>query len=290
MVGINKLEYKQTGDFKALNLLLGLMSCSSLYGCCYCEAKRSCEEWVDGGANLRSADSLCNNADKFQNLGGGDRSKAKDVSTNSIEKPIVFDSDDDGSTPVLLKCPPPALHLKLSLNNLLMDLYKVWPSILDWLSQQHIVLEPYHGGRTLEGNECSKVLRNLHKLEEVLPQHLSTFMATLRAFRDVVDSCFRFSLDPSYKQVCTKFRYQYKELQREFNITMPNKIHVMAVHVAEFCEKVERGLGEFFEQETENAHSYFDSILDRYRVKDISSKVYHVQYFKAVLNFNSNNV
>ena len=41
MVGINKLEYKQTGDFKALNMLHGLMSCSSLCGCCYCEAKRS---------------------------------------------------------------------------------------------------------------------------------------------------------------------------------------------------------------------------------------------------------
>ena len=75
-----------------------------------------------------------------------------------------------------------------------------------------------------------------------------------------------------------------------FNLTMPNKIHVIAVHVLEFCDIVGKGLGEFSEQETENAHSYFDSILERYRVRDISSQYYHVQYFKAVMNFNSNNV
>ena len=63
MVAINKLEYKQTGDFKALNLLLGLMSCSSLCGCCYCEAKRSSDEWSDGGARPRSMNSLSENTD-----------------------------------------------------------------------------------------------------------------------------------------------------------------------------------------------------------------------------------
>ena len=42
----------------------------------------------------------------------------------------------------------------------------------------------------------------------------------------------------------------------------PNKTHVMVVHVVEFCEIVGKGLGEFSEQETENTHSYFDSILE----------------------------
>ena len=123
-----------------------------------------------------------------------------------------------------------------------------------------------------------------------MPGDLSAFLDTFKAFRDIVDSCFGFSLDPNFKHVCAKFSSQYRKLQDEFNLTMPNKIHVMAVHVVEFCEIVGKGLGEFSEQETENAHSYFDSILDRYRVRDISSHIYHVQYFKAVMNFNSNNV
>ena len=75
----------------------------------------------------------------------------------------------------------------------------MWPPIIDWLSSKHIVLEPYHGGQTLEGNDCSKVLRNLDNLEEVSPSKFSLFMATFRAFRDVVDTCFGFTLDPFYK-------------------------------------------------------------------------------------------
>ena len=290
MVGLNKLQYKQTGDMKALNILLGMMSCSSQCGCCYCDAKRSAKEWVEGGAKLRSAGSLAANAKNFQHFASGDRDRAKDISANCVHTPIIFDEDDDPSLPVLLKCPPPALHLKLSLNKLLVELSKVWPPILDWLASKHIVLEPYHGGMTLEGNDCSKVLRNLHHLEEVLPANFSNFLATFKAFRDVVDSCFGFILDPFYKQVLERFKIEYQKLQDKFNVSMPNKIHVIVVHLEEFFDLVGRGLGEFSEQETENAHSAFDSLLDRYRVKDINSLVYHVQYFKAVMNFNSNNV
>ena len=166
----------------------------------------------------------------------------------------------------------------------------MWAPIIDWLASKHIVLEPYHGGQTLEGNDCSKVLRNLDNLEEVLPSKFSLFMATFRAFRDVVDSCFGFTLDPFYKQVLARFKSVYQKLQAEFNVSMPNKIHVIVVHVEEFCDLVGRGLAEFSEQETENAHSAFDSLLDRYRVRDINSNIYHVQYFKAVMNFNTNNI
>ena len=290
MVGINQLAYKQTGDMKALNILLGMMACSSLCGCCYCDAKRSSEEWVDGGAHLRSAANIAENVANFQKVAGGDRNKAKDISANCVTKALLFDEDDDPETLVLLKCPPPALHLKLSLNHLLVELSKVWPPILEWLASKHIELEPYHGGQTLEGNECSKVLRNLESLEEVIPATFSIFLETLKAFRDVVESCFGFLLDPFYKMVLARFRSQFKMLQEKFQVSMTNKIHIICIHVEEFCDLVGRGLGEFSEQETENSHSAFDFILDRYRVKDMNSPVYHVQYYKAVMNFNSNNV
>ena len=290
MVGVNQVPYTQTGDFKALNIMLGLMSCASVCGCCYCEAQRSAKEWSDGGAKLRSAANLAENAAKFQKDGLGDRGRAKDISANCIAKPMLFDENDDPSMTVLLKCPPPALHLKLGLNNLLKELYKVWPPILDWLAAKHIVLEPYHGGQTLEGNECSKVLKNLPSLEEVIPADFSVFLEAFKCFRDVVDSCFGYLLDPYYKQVLAKFKTQMKKLQEKFNVSIPNKIHVMLVHVDEFCSLVGRGLGEFSEQETENAHSAYDDIWDRYKVKDDKSEIYHKQFFKSVMNFNCNNM
>ena len=128
----------------------------------------------------------------------------------------------------------------------------------------------------MKGNDCSKVLRNLDQLEEVLPIHLSTLMATFRAVRNVVDSCFGLSHVPYYKEVCEKFKYQYKELQVKFNLHIPKKFQVITVHMAEFCQNVGRGLGEFSEQETKNTSLYLDSLLGRYRVKDVSSNVYHL--------------
>ena len=115
-------------------------------------------------------------------------------------------------------------------------------------------------------------------------------LETMKSFRDVVESCFGFILDPFYKQVIGRFRCNFKKLEDQFSVSMTNKMHIVCVHVEEFCDMTGRGLGEFSEQETENSHSAFDTILDRYRVKDTRSPVYHKQYFKAVMNFNSNNV
>ena len=80
-VGVNQVNYKQTGDFKALNILLGLMSCSSLCGCPYCEAKRSHYEWTDGGAKLRSVASLNQNLERFTEYGGGDKIRSRPKSS-----------------------------------------------------------------------------------------------------------------------------------------------------------------------------------------------------------------
>ena len=43
---INSVVYQQTGDLKAINILLGLMSCSSACGCCYCQAPRNTDGWM----------------------------------------------------------------------------------------------------------------------------------------------------------------------------------------------------------------------------------------------------
>ena len=289
LTSINQVCYQQTGDLKAINILLGLMSCSSVCGCCYCQARRNSTEWTDGGARLRSVESLSENLSKFQDS-GRDRTKAKDVSTNVVEKSLLFDEDDAPSKLVLEKCPPPALHLKLSLNHILVELSKAWPPLLDWLKNKHIVLEPYHGGHTLEGNECNKVLRNLESLAEVLPSPFYSFMSTLESFRDVVSSCFGFLLDPFFRDVLARFKINFLALHRQFNVSVTNKIHIILTHVQEFCEMTDKALGEFSEQETENAHTAYDDTWNRYKVKDSSSTVYHQQYFKSVMDFNSRNI
>ena len=102
-----------------------------------------------------------------------------------------------------------------------------------------------------------------------MPANLLVFLETLESFRDVVDSCFGFLLDPYYKQVLAKFRDKFSVLQKMFNVSMTNKLHIISTHVEDFCDQVGRGLGEYSEQETENAHSAFEIIWDRYRVRDL---------------------
>ena len=286
---INSVSYQQTGDLKAINILLGLMACSSACGCCYCGAQRNSDEWTHGGAPLRTVSSLNDCLERFK-VSGSDKTKAKYVSDNVIEKCLLFDEDDLPSMMVLEKCPPPALHLKLSLNHILVELSKVWPPLLDWLKTQHIMLEPYHGGHTLEGNECNKVLKNLDSLAEIIPSQFSLFLVTLMSFRDVISSCFGFTLDPYFKDVLAKFRNNFQLLSRDFRVTITNKIHIISIHVQEFCELTGKSLGEYSEQETENAHTVFDDTWNRYKVKDSSSDIYHKQFFKATMDFNSKNV
>ena len=69
MIGVNQLSYKQTGDFKALNILTGIMSCSSLYGCCYCEAARGSEDWMINGGRLRTFENIRENTNRLKASG-----------------------------------------------------------------------------------------------------------------------------------------------------------------------------------------------------------------------------
>ena len=220
---------------------------------------------------------------------GGIRKNAKDF-RNCLEKPLLAGSDDNPDTLMLLKAVPPALHLKLCINHLLQELAKVWPEVLTWLDSLNIFLEPYHGGQTLEGNEASKVLKNLNGLGEILPQNFSLFLDCLEGLRDTIESTFGFTLDPHYKVVIDAFKKSFDKLRSEFGVSETTKLHIIFTHVSQFIEFTGKPLGEFSEQELENSHSAFENLWNRYRVKKSSSDIYSVNYLRAVLNFNAQNI
>ena len=139
----------------------------------------------------------------------------------------------------------------------------MWPELLDWLASQHIKLEPYHGGQTLEGNESSKVLRSLDLLAGVLPTQFSLFLDCLYGLRDTVDSTFGFTLDPFYQDVISRFKVAFSKLREEF------------------IELIGKPLGEFSEQELENSHSAFEHIWDRYRGKGHHQPHLHRELFEG---------
>ena len=152
---------------------------------------------------------------------------------------------------------------------------------------------PIYRGSNHTSSSCKsrkQTLSNLDSLAEVIPSQFSLFFATLTSFRDVISSCFGFVLDPYFKNVLARFRDNFQLLSSNFGVSITNKIHIISIHVQQFCELTGKGLGEYSEQETENAHTVFDDTWTRYKVKDCSSSFYHKQYFKATMDFNSNNV
>ena len=286
-VNINSLVYKFTGDLKLYNIVGGLMSGSAKHPCIYCEAAKEDGKWQED-APLRTLRNIQQHVDDWQ-TSGGDRKKAK-MFSNCVQSPLLASGDDNPDTPMLLMTVPPALHLKLAINHFLKELAKVWPEVLDWLTNMHIALEPYHGGQTLEGNEASKVLKNLDLLADIIPSPYVPFLDCLYGLRDTIDSAFGFTLDPFYEDVIQHFQQSFEKLRLEFGVSETTKLHIMFNHVGQFIKMTGKPLGEFSEQELENSHSAFEHIWDRYRVKDVSSQTYLLNYYRAVLNFNANNI
>ena len=186
-------------------------------------------------------------------------------------------------------CPPPSLHLKLGFNKLLIELGKKWPELFLYVDSLGISFEPYFG-RTLEGNEVDKFIRNLDTLETLIPSDLMAFVDCMRAFSGVVDSCFGFELDPYYKDVVKKFSQSLKTLKTSFDVTETVKFHIIVKHVPQGIEMLGCALGQFSEQEVENAHSVFDRIWRRYKVKNRNTEVYRKNYFKTIMVFNSDHI
>ena len=140
-----------------------------------------------------------------------DRSKAKEFG-NVIHTSIIDDEQEDQSTPVIHKVPPPELHLLLGPTQHIVDeLAKLWPDCEGWLRSINVTRTDYFGG-AFEGNDCRKILKNVSSLEARCPDEFQDFVDTLAAFGVVVRSCYGYSLSDTYKESIAKFTEAYLKL------------------------------------------------------------------------------
>ena len=137
---IKNLGGNFAGDLKIFNILAGIMSCSSRHACYICEAKKIDGKW-ERNAPLRTYASGMQKFLEWLNS-GGETDNAKEF-MNCIAEPIFVESNPE--FPFILYAVPPPLHLKLSINQLLTQLAKVWPGLDDWLISLNVKFEPYHG-------------------------------------------------------------------------------------------------------------------------------------------------
>ena len=143
----------------------------------------------------------------------------------------------------------------------------------------HIKREEYQGG-SFNGNDCRKLLKNVHILEQSCP--FRGYVEAFNAFNGVVESCYSTILLDNYKQKIEEFRQKYITLK----ISVTPKIHAVFFHVAEFCEIVQTGLGPWSEQTAESLHHDFGQMWKNFKV-DIDHPEYAKRLYDAVVMYNS---
>ena len=270
-----------TADLKAIMIALGLCTCKGVYGCPHGE----CYKDKDGNW-------VCGRKRKFSEMlilvlrwlfSGGKKSTRKRY--KNCQHPALVPYSDPTET-VLSRIPPPGLHLFLSLNHILKGFLEAWPGLREWLEAHSIIFMDYFG-KTLEGPECSRLLKLLDELERDSPEYCAPFITNMRDFRDVIQACFKSNnLQSNYKEVIQKFRDSFKVLKDEFGLSETNKIHEISVHVAEWCEENQTSLGSYSEHEVEGIHSTFTKVWAKYRVKDINSKAFATNWYMANMDLN----
>ena len=156
----------------------------------------------------------------------------------------------------------------------------------------HICVEAYHGGFTLEGNECHKVLKNAEKLLEILPEDLHCFVRLLVSFREVVHACFTAKkLLPDYRAKIAQYCDAVLEVHSKHGFSITPKIHIIMDHLIEWLDVFGVPLGKFSEHELEATHYEFNKLwTKRFQVKEISSPDYTARLLKACLTFNERNL
>ena len=97
-----------------------------------------------------------------------------------------------------------------------------WTRINDVALELNCVREEYFG-KTFEGNETNKLLKNTDKLREVTDESLHIFIECMEGLLKVKQSCFGFTLEESYKKEI--FRDSWIQLNIEFGIPVSNKCH-----------------------------------------------------------------
>ena len=213
-----------------------------------------------------------------------DQTDAKDY--GNVIHPSVFASGNiEKSILVIMFVPPPELHLLIGPVNLLyQELNKVWQvGAEEWIRRLNIKREEYHGG-SFNGNDSRKLLKNIAILEELTPpSNVQIFIDTLKAFDEVVISCYRENLISNYKEKISVFRKYYRTL----GINVTPKVHAVFHHISEFCDVVKKGLGPWSEQTSESLHSDFKKLWQNYKVRDNDHQQYGKRLLDAVVAYNS---
>ena len=119
------------------------------------------------------------------------------------------------------------------------------------------------GKKKYEGNQCSKILKNVTIIENEIPEQFQEFIEVLDAFNEVKFTTYGNSLSycsprppPYYKNVVKFFEDKTIQLQQKYKVTIPNEWHYVIYHVPEYVDKNNWSLGKTSDQLIVNSTAY----------------------------------
>jgi len=289
ILNIDKLSITFTYalDLKLANIIAGIQAHGSTHPCLWCVCPR--QEFVKESASrhfVRSLGSVRELSHQFQQeKSNSDKVQAKDFK-NCVHQPLVFGDDKDL---FIHHIPPPELHLLLRITNkILKEMEAVSQEVANCFYQKlGIVKRKIHGGE-FNGNMCKKILQNLSILDELVRDNvrLVNFVECLKSLNEVRIACFGSVLRGGFADRIKYFQKSYLKL----NVSVTTSVHVLIVHVPQFCSYHKAPLGHYSEQASESVHSDFNAAWIQCGKVDFINKNYGKNLLAAIIRYNGRHV
>ena len=91
-----------------------------------------------------------------------------------------------------------------------------------------------------------------------MEDNLHIFVDCMDSLQKVRKACSGLTLDGNFKEYIEDFKADWTQLNHEFVISFPNKVHTITCHLAEFIDRQKKSPGEFTEEVVEAAHQRLD--------------------------------
>ena len=135
--------------------------------------------------------------------------------------------------------PPPPLHLiKLGPLNKVYGESRNRVDLTEFEKKINVKREEYHSGE-FEGNECTRIMKNLDMLEELVAEEdceLLPFIENLRDLKSLDEVVNSEILPENFNEVIHAFEDSYRELNEKFQVSITNKVHIIFSHLEIYLE------------------------------------------------------
>ncbi len=278
-------------DLKAIAHATGIDQANCSFSCPFCEVQITIRTTLHIQLLAATLRTCASNRRHYKKFIRSTKKKAAFDARNCIHDPLKLFPQ---STPIISWCRMPRVHLRLHYNWFIDRMEKYHSPLAEWYKHYNQIRSEFHG-RAFEGPQLRRLTKadSIKYLQELLtetsaPKVVWLFFNAMKALVQLDTSCFsKHILESGYAEPLARFKEACLLLPIK---KVPLKMHIIVAHLDRALRETGRGLGYDSEEGHERAHHDFDTVWQRYRVRDLTSDVYGRNLLRAVLTYNSSHM